>query len=319
MNASSSDFKHQSVRDLAWAVLSPPLVSQMSQSCVWPNARWYQDAYDESLLWLLEIDRNPSELERLLEGQKDRRLGKYFETLWFYWFSNSPRYEMVGNNLQIIVDGETLGEIDFIVLDKVTDKLVHWEVAVKFYLGLGDTRKMCNWHGPNYRDRLDIKVDHLQQRQSMLSKDPRVEEWLRQKGLSIDQCAVILKGRLYYPWHGLPEKVAQKASQLKESYFLRSVRAPVHSSLEHLRSWWFKESEFTDDFSDEQRFSPLVKQGWLEKIPTILENNYFTKSDIFKTISDYELRLPLQVQVKNPCHSWDRVFIVSDNWPDDIS
>ena len=40
---------------------------------------------------------DPSELEILLDSQKDRRLGKYFETLWFYWFSKNPRYEIIEN------------------------------------------------------------------------------------------------------------------------------------------------------------------------------------------------------------------------------
>jgi hypothetical protein len=319
MNTKQCDFKHQSVRDLAWAVLSPPLVSLASQSCLWPSADWYQRAYEESSSWLGELDIDPSELESLLDSQKDRRLGKYFETLWFYWFSKNPRYEIIENNLQIIIDGETLGEIDFIVQDKVTDKLIHWEVAVKFYLGVGDTREMCNWHGPNYRDRLDIKVNHLCQRQSMLSKSLPVEKWLQQKGLSIDQCAVILKGRLYYPWGDVPEKVMQKASQSKTGDLSGGLNSPVSSASNHLYSWWFKESEFDDEFGNKQRFVPLVKQGWMENISTLSADDFFTKSDIFKTISNCELRLPLQVQVNNPCHSCDRVFIVGDNWPDDIA
>lgn len=326
-----SSFKHQSVRDLAWAVLSPPLVTLTSQSCIWPSSDWYQRIYKESLSWLSELDMDPSELELLIDSQKDRRLGKYFETLWLYWFSKSSRYEVIENNLQIIIDGETLGEVDFIVLDKVSKKLVHWEVAVKFYLGLGDTREMCNWHGPNYSDRLDIKVDHLRQRQSLLSKSPRVENWLQQKGLFIDQCAVILKGRLYYPWHDVPERAARAVPPLTT----RGLRSPKQCAANHLYSWWFKESEFTDEFSDNQRIAPLVKQGWMENISTIsianistqaMENistlfsdDFYTKSDIFKMVSDDKLRLPLQIQVENSCHSWDRVFIVSDNWPDDMA
>jgi hypothetical protein len=128
-------FKHQSVRDLAWAISSPPLVLQPDQSCRWPDSRWYQCAYEESLPWFRKVDEDPSELEDMLDKQKDRRLGKVFETLWLYWFSHHPRYEVIENNLQIIVDGETLGEIDFIVFDKVSNQMVHWEVAVKFYLG----------------------------------------------------------------------------------------------------------------------------------------------------------------------------------------
>jgi len=199
-----SEFRHQCVRDLAWAIASPPLhsqvVSKAPQHCVWPTSQWYQQLYDESLPWLKKLDSDPSALEALIGKQRDRRLGKYFETLWFYWLKFSPRYEIVENNVQVIIDGETLGEIDFIVFDKITRQTIHWELAVKFYLGHGDTREMKNWHGLNLRDRLDIKVDHLLHKQSMISKDRRVKQWLHRHKIKIDQCAVILKGRLYYPW-----------------------------------------------------------------------------------------------------------------------
>lgn len=310
-----AEFKHQSVRDLAWAVSSPPVISQPSQSCLWPDARWYRRVYEESLPWLHKIDEDPSELVALFENQKDRRLGKVFESLWFYWFSHHPRYEMIESNIQIIVDGETLGEIDFIVLDKVTKQMVHWEVAVKFYLGVGETSEMSNWYGPNCHDRLDIKVRHMMQRQSMVGKDQRVRQWLKQKGLFIDQCAVILKGRLYYPWNSLMENSVQDAGQLKPQDLLTNLRSPPQCSSNHMFSWWFNESQFDREFDNKQCFVPLIKQGWMENISTFSEDDLYTKNSLFKTISDNKLRLPLQVQICNPCHSWDRVFLVDEKWP----
>ena len=159
-----SEFKHQSVRDLAWAVSSPPLLSRISSACVWPDYQWYRQLNAEAQSWLTLVDADPAELDEMLAQQKDRRLGKYFETLWLYWLMRNERYQIIANNLQVIIDGRTLGEIDFIVFDKTTKQTMHWEMAIKFYLGMGDTREMCNWHGPNLRDRLDIKVQHLLQR-----------------------------------------------------------------------------------------------------------------------------------------------------------
>ena len=193
------DFRHQSVRDLAWAVSSAPLLSTDSYGCTWPQQQWYQQLYQQSFDWLKTVDDDPAELEALLGRQRDKRLGKYFETLWFYWLSHNPRYEVIANNLQIILEGKTLGEIDFILLDKDTGQTLHWELAVKFYLGTGDTRKMGNWFGPNTRDRLDIKVDHLMHKQSVITCNLEVQQWLQQQGIVIDQCAVVLKGRLYFP------------------------------------------------------------------------------------------------------------------------
>jgi hypothetical protein len=121
----SAEFKHQSVRDLAWAIVSPPLIAQPSGVCRWPQQFWFERQYEDTLSWLNTLDQDPAELEELLSGQKDRRLGKYFETLWFYWFSHHPRYQIIENNLQIIIDGETFGEMDIIVFDKLTKKTTH--------------------------------------------------------------------------------------------------------------------------------------------------------------------------------------------------
>ena len=290
------EFKHQSVRDLAWAVCSPPLISNLSTSCVWPESRWFKQIFEQTLLWLLAIDEDPVQLEKLLAEQKDRRLGKYFETLWYFWLCHNPRYQVIEHNLQIIIDGETLGEIDFIVLDKVTKKIMHWEVAVKFYLGVGDTSEMINWHGPNLRDRLDIKVDHLLHRQSVISRDQRVAQWLKRRGLQIDNCAVILKGRLYYPWQ-------------------QNVVSPEKCCADHLRSWWLNTEQFAQEFDDEQRFLPLINSGWMERIPTLCVKKSYNKKSLYETVSNKSIRLPLHLALCNPSYTRDRLFLVGLEWP----
>ena len=306
------EFNNQSVRDLAWAISSPPLISNLSSHCVWPETEWFQKLCEESLPWLRRVDEDPFELEELLNGQKDRRLGKYFETLWAYWLSHNPRYDIIENNLQIIIDGETLGEIDFVVFDKVMKRTLHWEVAVKFYLGTDDTSRMSNWYGPHDRnrlgrDRLDIKVEHLLQRQSLISKQPRVAEWLKQRGICIDGCAVILKGRLYYPW-----------SQKRAIDTVFDAMAPLQCSADHLRSWWLSTEQFKQAFDDKEPFIPIINKGWLERISTASVKTLYFKKDIFETISNKNLRLPLHLNLCNPQHSWDRVFLTGVDWPQKI-
>jgi len=300
----SAEFKHQSVRDLAWAVCSPPLISQLSHRCAWPGSRWYQQIYRQTLPWLNTLDDDPAELDALLASQKDRRLGKYFETLWFFWLSNHPRYQVVENNLQIIIDGETLGEIDLIVRDRKNGQLMHWELAIKFYLGVADTTVMSNWHGPDLRDRLDLKVEHLLHRQSVLSTDPRVAQWLRQRGIQIDGCAVILKGRLYYPWR-------EDVSWHDHS----DTGSPTQCDAQHLRSWWFNTAQFEQRFDDRQFFMPLINEGWLERIPTQSVRGHYNRSALFETISNKILRLPLHLKLCDIEHIRDSVFMTGMDWP----
>ena len=253
------DFKHQSVRDLAWAISSPPLISSPGGLCLWPDHGWYQDAYEESLSILIDTDRDPAQLEKLLAQQKDRRLGKYFETMWAYWFDRHPRYQVIANNLQIIIDNETLGEMDFIILDRHSGLTMHWEVAVKFYLGIGDTRQLDSWYGPNLRDRLDIKVAHLHSRQSAISADPRVRRWLLQQSICIDQCTVIMKGRLYYPW-SISDDVATGSAVIEKF-------SPQLCSPKHEYSWWLTRSQFDAEIAEDERIIPLINRGYMEKNP----------------------------------------------------
>lgn len=295
------------MRDMLWAVASPPLMSQQSSACSWPQDYWFRQAAEASLSWMQQVDRDPQELEALLAQQKDRRLGKYFETLWYYWLHHQSRYEVVENNVQINIDGETLGEIDFIVFDKLEKKTLHWELAVKFYLGVDDTRDMANWHGPNLRDRLDIKVGHLLNRQSVLAEDKRVTQWLKQQGIYVDHCAVILKGRLYFPW------------RIKLAGYSLEAMLPLKCSRNLLHGWWLKESEFDDAFDDQEHFLPLINEGWLERISTQSTNNVYAKRGIFEAVSGKEIRFPLHVQLCNPRYDWDRVFITGQKWPHLIS
>lgn len=298
------EFNNQSVRDLAWSLGSPPLVSNLSGDTVWPDQQWFSRLYDECLPWLKKLDKNPETLNELLAAQKDRRLGKYYETLWFFWLSHNPHYEIIENNLQIIIDGQTLGEMDFILLDKQTGRTLHWEVAVKFYLGIGDTSEMQNWHGPNLRDRLDIKVNHLWQRQSVISKQPQVRHWLQERGIHIDESRVILKGRLYYPW---PVNASWNDAL--------NVVMPKQCSKNHLRSWWLNTEQFERLFSEKQRFMSLINIGWLESIPTQSVKKSYTKTEIIETVSNKKLRLPLQLALCNLCHIRDRLFLVGFDWP----
>ncbi len=326
-------FINQAVRDLAWAISTPPIISSAVYPCRWPASAWYQEIYKDTLPWFRELDQDCSSLDSLLSQQKDRRLGKYFETLWFYWLSHHPRYEVLAHNLQIIIDGETLGEIDFILFDKKNKKILHWEMAVKFYLGIDDTRQMSNWHGPNLRDRLDIKFNHLLNKQSVISEDRRVAAWLQEQGLSIDQCVVILKGRLYYHWSQFVDKgFANKelGSKSLESEKLNmekleeidkvsgedaeKIIPPEQAPAEHLRSKWFRKSEFGALFGSQQRFLPLINSGWLEAVPTDGMVGVISREELFKSLSNKELRLPVHLQLYKGDIAGDRIFVVNETW-----
>ncbi len=302
MNSSGQTFRHQVVADLAWALSSPPLMQPVDTICEWPQATWFQRIYHEALPWLQLLDNDPSELVELLSHQKDHRLGKYFETLWYFWLQKQSRYEIVETNLQLIIDGQTLGEMDFILFDTEQRCFLHWEVAVKFYLGVGDTRLQSNWHGPGRKDRLDKKFRHLIQRQCVISREPQVRDWLLSKGIEIDNYQVILKGRLYY--QGNPG--------------LRAG-APAQSAQQHLRSFWLPLDAFEALVDGSFRFRPLIKEGWMAKVSTNSKSENWNKSELLEALSNKDIRLPLHVLSSKPLFSNCLFFIVDENWSAEFS
>lgn len=305
MIAGIDHFKNSCVRDLAWAIASPPLVQVPGHDCQWLHADDYLQMYRQTRPWLEQLDRDPSALQALMAAQKDRRLGKHFETLWYFWLVHHPHYDVLANNLQVVIDGETLGELDFIVRDKRNGEIIHIELAVKFYLGLGDTRQMASWHGPGLKDRLDRKVEHLCEKQTRITHDQRVRQWLAAQGLVIDRCAVILKGRLYYP-----------AGQLDPAHALdtSSVNSPLNAATGHLSAWWFRRAELDRFFTDMDVFWPLLNEGWLQRKPTSQLTKKLVKSDFFSPEFAENYRFPLHVQVCNPHFDCDIAFITGDSW-----
>jgi hypothetical protein len=134
-----------------------------------------------------------SALDNLISQQPTQRLGVYFEKLITFWFEQSPDHELLYHGLAIrqstapsdarespnspqkqnqitnVQNGNTtLGECDFLVFDKLNQRIQHWEVAVKFYLGVPHEQDIV-WLGPNLKDRLDKKIRHTLAHQLPLS------------------------------------------------------------------------------------------------------------------------------------------------------
>ena len=300
-DALGTAYRNGCVADLAWAVASPPLLLLRESDCAWYDGDWFLDQYRQIETRLRALDRDPVRLESLLQAEKDQRLGNYFETLWAYALELHPRYRLIARNLQIIDGGRTLGEMDFIVRDNETGRYAHWELAIKFYLGVGDTARLDAWHGPGRKDRLDLKVDHLLGRQTLLSTHPVARAVLSDRGIDISECAVILKGRLFYPSR-------QRGPDL----------CPKYAGPSHLTGRWLTRRAFLDAYGAEARLMPLIRQGWMsDEAPD--NDRVCTIDALLQRVDRGQYRLPLQVSLLAGASERERVFIVDSNWPDFFS
>ncbi len=292
-----SRYQHRCVADLSWAVASPPLLLLEGKSCTWFSDRWYREQYSEIEQQLRMLDRDPAKLENLLAAQKDKRLGNYFETLWSFALQFNSRYQLIDRNLQIHDGEDTLGEMDFIVHDSETGRYAHWELAIKFYLGIGDTVSHQAWHGPGRQDRLDLKVDHLLSRQTRLSRHPVAKAQLEERGIVIDDCAVILKGRLFYPWQ-----------QDEQEYY------PRYANPSHLRGQWLTCQQLMQSHGADARFVPLIRNGWMAEISMSTPSDGYSTAALMRLVDSGKYRLPLHVIRLEATSEVERLFLVSDDW-----
>lgn len=95
------------------------------------------------------------------------RLGHLAEKIVSELIKSSTNYEVLYENIQIIKEEKTIGELDFILQNKNTKQVLHVELAYKFYLFDPNISSeiLNNWIGPNRNDSLKEKLEKLKTKQ----------------------------------------------------------------------------------------------------------------------------------------------------------
>lgn len=130
----------------------------------------------------------------------NRRFGHMVEDFFAEWVKCHAHYRLLAKNLQIVVDGHTLGELDFLLEDGRTGHILHIELACKFYIWRW-WKGAWQWVGPNLRDSLREKLAKLQERQFPLLHQPAVQAVLGDMGLLNREMMQVacFKGQLFLP------------------------------------------------------------------------------------------------------------------------
>lgn len=142
--------------------------------------------------------------EQLHHTATPHRLGQHFENLVTAVLTHSRRFQVIARNLPLRGEGATLGELDLLVRDHADGTLCHWELALKFYLGLPQAPPATAWPGPDPRDQLARKVRHLRDQQLPRSSEPAVVALLSRRGWRVQRRVLLTRGRLFYRADGTP-------------------------------------------------------------------------------------------------------------------
>jgi|TARA_R100000935_G_scaffold58748_2_gene97490 uncharacterized protein len=204
--------------ELAWLTQAPPLITP-PPGC------------DSADAILRQCAGEPGVLRRaaatLVEQPRPRRLGLHFENLVAAVLQHSQRYRLVARNVPLRVNGKTLGELDMLVEDRDTGELMHWELALKFYLGLPGEPAERAWPGTDPRDQLATKIRHLHDRQLARCDDPVVTTLLAEQGWRVSRKMLLTRGRLFHTERetALP-KETNPSHQRGSWLYARSLETP---------------------------------------------------------------------------------------------
>lgn len=185
--------KNKAVKDLYWLLFSDSPLSDkydLAPYTLFPETilEEWKVCSDE---YFLTLDKNHQDLEHFLNRKKNARLGFYAEALLSYFFQTFNKVELLLQNFQIIDEGRTIGEIDFII--RYNQKIIHLECAVKYYMlkDLKSKNVLSQWVGPRLRDNLELKLDKIIQHQLPLGTRKEV---LNKINTPIDTSYLFLKG-----------------------------------------------------------------------------------------------------------------------------
>lgn len=295
---------HPQVRDLAWTVLSPPMLSQVPAPQRHPLAASHWAMRPDGLAdWLLSLDRHPDLLLAWLAQHSIRRLGLYYERLWQFAVSQAPDVELLVANLPIRNGGQTLGELDLILRDD--EGVHHVELAVKFYLGqdAGERRRHDHWLGPGSHDRLDIKLERLCSHQLRLCDTLEARALLCELTCRDIASALWLGGYLFRPMFDVGE-------------------LPEGANPDHLGGSWIRYQHWLASGDAEQAcWQPLARPAWLAPARFAAEQLSGTDDwqrwhEAFARRNQARLIVRLVETADGYWIEQERRFVVPDTWPE---
>ena len=314
-----SGWRSSVMRDMAWLLNAPDLVTLADipgrPSLTSLGFEQPADIY----AWL---NRQQDALHHLpLRELRHARMGHYHERLWHYLLDHAPQTRLLARNVRIFSRRNTLGELDMLYRTRQNPTPIHFEVAIKFYLGLPDgpgaADSQSRWIGPGGFDSLDIKRYHMQHRQLPLSATPDAQRtlshWLTPRdsltynGLkpAVISHQMAMPGILYYPWHA-------------------DLPPPQGATREHRRGLWCHASDWpalAASLAPDTLATWLTKPHWLAPPP--LDQWQPLAEMAVQTRPGQEpqgpQRWPQQLMCFTPADSQTtRIFIVPDHWPTHI-
>lgn len=233
---------HQVWRDLDWLIHSPDL---LSADAGLPLAKWPDAVLKAIEQWLIQERNAPCVIHHAFSSPY-RRLGLYAEALLGEALKHTASVQLLAQHTPVHLINphtgsknarQTVGELDYVWRDLLSQQIWHWELAVKLYLYLPTTvtrnSGIDQFVGLQRRDTLARKTSRLRDHQLILSSLPAVSATL---GAPVNGAAAYFKGWLFYPLSG-PNW---------DDYALPDCATRRMLNPQHLKGWWLTETAFRE-------------------------------------------------------------------------
>ncbi|MFA9216037.1 MAG: DUF1853 family protein [Sphingomonadaceae bacterium] len=282
------------VRALAWLLDAPDLLDP--QAACWQGRIARLGPVSPAVAdWLAALETDPAALDAALGQRSYSRLGLYAEKLLAFYFGQHGR--LVAHGLQVrAAKNDTVGEFDFLLRDG--RRLLHWELATKFYLLDAQSALDPHFHGligPNLADTLGAKMRKIFNQQLTLAQHPAAQVLLAQP---VDQAQALVKGWLFYPPATVPA--------------LDGITAG------HCHGFWITLSDSAR--LDGAAYVLMARLDWLAPLKVPASRATLTPAQLHATLHDQIADKPAPVMVAEVEQVGDylverrRGFVVPDDW-----
>jgi len=129
------------------------------------------------------------------------RLGKQIERVFSSLIESSSNYSILKENIQIIDDKVTIGELDFIIKNNDTNVISNLEIVYKFYLYDPNysSIELERWIGPNRKDSFIEKFNKLKSQQFALLYKPKTAVALNDLDIKLVRQKLCFMASLFVP------------------------------------------------------------------------------------------------------------------------
>ncbi len=203
-------------------------------------------------------------------------LGKRIEYFFEYFIGQGEEYEIIKNNVQIIHNKLTLGELDYIIQSNTTQKQYHIELIYKYYLYLEHIEnEVQRFIGPNFDDSLEKRIKKINSKQLPLLFKEETKPYLEKIDTESITQQVCFKGNIFLPYNS--------SNLLFDDINDSCIQGSYISTEEFLNNTHFKNFSY---------FFP-EKQDWLIDIKNC--STWFTYEEILEQLQSMfeQKRAPL--------------------------